>query len=179
MTLLLVALTAALAAEHLLFRFVLRPKRGEFLKSGKQGDNAAAVAAVSGLSVLGGYLLAFLLTGSCALLPSAGLTLLLSGGALALALLVFKAESGVFLAAAPVNALLTVLLSASRITADTLEAAAVGGAAAALCCALTVMIYASLLSKLSPLCAQGAKKAAAPIAATALLLLLAYSGFSL
>ena len=31
----------------------------------------------------------------------AGLTLLLSGGALALALLVFKAESGVFLAAAP------------------------------------------------------------------------------
>lgn len=78
MTLLLVALTAALAAEHLLFRFVLRPKRGEFLKSGKQGDNAAAVAAVSGLSVLGGYLLAFLLTGSCALLPSAGLTLLLS-----------------------------------------------------------------------------------------------------
>ena len=41
------------------------------------------------------------------------------------------------------------------------------------------MIYASLLSKLSPLCAQGAKKAAAPIAATALLLLLAYSGFSL
>ena len=151
MTLLLVALTAALAAEHLLFRFVLRPKRGEFLKSGKQGDNAAAVAAVSGLSVLGGYLLAFLLTGSCALLPSAGLTLLLSGGALALALLVFKAESGVF----------------------------VGGAAAALCCALTVMIYASLLSKLSPLCAQGAKKAAAPIAATALLLLLAFSGFSL
>ena len=166
MTLLLVVLTAALAAEHLLFRFVLRPKRGEFLKSGKQGDNAAAVAALSGLSVLGGYLLAFLLTGSCALLPSAGLTLLLSGGALALALLVFKA-------------LLTVLLSASRITADTLESAAVGGAAAALCCALTVMIYASLLSKLSPLCAQGAKKAAAPIAATALLLLLAYSGFSL
>ena len=172
MTLLLVVLTAALAAEHLLFRFVLRPKRGEFLKSGKQGDNAAAVAALSGLSVLGGYLLAFLLT-------SAGLTLLLSGGALALALLVFKAESGIFLAAAPVNALLTVLLSASRITADTLESAAVGGAAAALCCALTVMIYASLLSKLSPLCAQGAKKAAAPIAATALLLLLAYSGFSL
>ena len=157
MTLLLVVLTAALAAEHLLFRFVLRPKRGEFLKSGKQGDNAAAVAALSGLSVLGGYLLAFLLTGSCALLPSAGLTLLLSGGALALALLVFKAESGIFLAAAPVNALLTVLLSASRITADTLESAAVGGAAAALCCALTVMIYASLLSKLSPLCAQGAK----------------------
>ena len=35
MTLLLVVLTAALAAEHLLFRFVLRPKRGEFLKSGK------------------------------------------------------------------------------------------------------------------------------------------------
>ena len=118
MTLLLVVLTAALAAEHLLFRFVLRPKRGEFLKSGKQGDNAAAVAALSGLSVLGGYLLAFLLTGSCALLPSAGLTLLLSGGALALALLVFKAESGIFLAAAPVNALLTVLLSASRITAE-------------------------------------------------------------
>ena len=77
MTLLLVVLTAALAAEHLLFRFVLWPKRGEFLKSGKQGDNAAAVAALSGLSVLGGYLLAFLLTGSCALLPSAGLTLLL------------------------------------------------------------------------------------------------------
>ena len=140
MTLLLVVLTAALTAEHLLFRFVLRPKRGEFLKSGKQGDNAAAVAALSGLSVLGGYLLAFLLT---------------------------------------VNALLPVLLSASRITADTLESAAVGGAAAALCCALTVMIYASLLSKLSPLCAQGAKKAAAPIAATALLLLLAFSGFSL
>lgn len=179
MTLLLIVLTLALAAEDLLFHFVIRPKRGAFLRGGKQNDNTAAVALLSGLSVLAGYLLAFLLTGGCALLPSAGFALLLSGGGFAIAKFVLKSESGIFLAAAPVNALLTMLMNASRITAETLEDAAIGGAAAALACALTVMVYASLLSKLSYLRTQGVKKAAAPIAVTALLLLLAYSGFSL
>lgn len=77
MTLLLIVLTLALAAEDLLFHFVIRPKRGAFLRGGKQNDNTAAVALLSGLSVLAGYLLAFLLTGGCALLPSAGFALLL------------------------------------------------------------------------------------------------------
>lgn len=127
MTLLLIVLTLALAAEDLLFHFVIRPKRGAFLRGGKQNDNTAAVALLSGLSVLAGYLLAFLLTGGCALLPSAGFALLLSGGGFAIAKFVLKSESGIFLAAAPVNALLTMLMNASRITAETLEDAAIGG----------------------------------------------------
>ena len=179
MTLMLCTLTAPLAVENLIFHFLLAKDNlpSGFLKSGRPGDNAAAVAASEFAGVFAGPLACIALTGAANALISACAAVLICGLVWAVSKFVLRSGAAKYLTVAPFNAAVAVFLMADGIPAGTIAEAAPEALAAGVCAALTVMIYSSAYTRLAYLRTGGIKNAVAPVAATALILVLAFWGF--